>query len=90
MTDYEAAIENHSKAQAIYNVAVAAFRAGGSFEEFGAAQAAMKTANIAFDLAFEIECNRPIHTEPTPQGNQFVMPGCERDKSRGPKQMDLF
>ena len=29
-------------------------------------------------------------TEPTPQGNQYVMPGCERDKSRGPAQMDLW
>ncbi len=31
-----------------------------------------------------------FETEPTPIGNQHVIPGCERDKSRGPKQMDLF
>lgn len=29
-------------------------------------------------------------TEPTEQGNQYVIPGCEKDKTRGPKQMDLF
>lgn len=29
-------------------------------------------------------------TEPTEQGNQFVIPGCEKDKTRGPRQMDLF
>lgn len=31
-----------------------------------------------------------IATEPTPQGNQYVMPGCEHDQSHGPKQTDLF
>lgn len=29
-------------------------------------------------------------TEPTDQGNQYVIPGCEKDKTRGPTQMDLF
>lgn len=29
-------------------------------------------------------------SEPTEQGNQLVIPGCEKDKTRGPKQMDLF
>jgi hypothetical protein len=29
-------------------------------------------------------------TEPTEQGNQYVMPGCEKDRSRGPRQMDMF
>lgn len=29
-------------------------------------------------------------TEPTPAGNQYVLPGCEKDKRRGPSQMDLF
>lgn len=29
-------------------------------------------------------------TEPTPQGLQFVMPGCEKDQTRGPAQMSLF
>lgn len=32
----------------------------------------------------------PFATEPTEQGNQYVIPGCEKDKTRGPKQMDLF
>lgn len=31
-----------------------------------------------------------LATEPTNQGNQFILPGCEKDKRRGPKQMDLF
>lgn len=29
-------------------------------------------------------------TEPTEQGNQYVIPGCEKDRSRGPAQGDLF
>lgn len=29
-------------------------------------------------------------TEPTGQGLQYILAGCERDKTRGPKQMDLF
>ncbi len=29
-------------------------------------------------------------TEPTPAGNQFIIPGCEKDKTRGPTQADLF
>lgn len=29
-------------------------------------------------------------TEPTDQGNQYVIPGCEHDRSRGPSQMDMF
>ena len=29
-------------------------------------------------------------TEPTEQGNQYVLPGCEKDRSRGPSQGDLF
>lgn len=29
-------------------------------------------------------------TEPTDQGLQYVMPGCEKDRSRGSKQADLF
>jgi len=31
-----------------------------------------------------------FQTEPTEQGNQYVIPGCEKDKTRGPKQMDFF
>jgi hypothetical protein len=29
-------------------------------------------------------------TEPTPSGLQYTIPGCEKDRSRGPVQMDLF
>lgn len=29
-------------------------------------------------------------TEPTAAGLQYVMPGCERDRDRGPVQGDLF
>lgn len=29
-------------------------------------------------------------TEPTEQGSQYIIPGCEKDKTRGPKQMELF
>ncbi len=33
---------------------------------------------------------RQYASEPTEQGNQLVIPGCERDRSRGPAQGDLF
>lgn len=29
-------------------------------------------------------------TEPTPAGLQYIMPGCEKDQTRGPAQMSLF
>lgn len=29
-------------------------------------------------------------TEPTPIGLQYVIPGCEKDQTRGPAQMSLF
>lgn len=29
-------------------------------------------------------------TEPTQAGLQYVMPGCEKDRTRGPSQLDLF
>lgn len=29
-------------------------------------------------------------TEPTPIGLQYVIPGCEKDQSRGPAQFNLF
>jgi len=29
-------------------------------------------------------------TEPTEQGLQYVIPGCEKDRTRGPVQGDLF
>lgn len=32
---------------------------------------------------------KPI-TEPTEQGNQYVIPGCERDQSRKRGQLELF
>jgi hypothetical protein len=31
-----------------------------------------------------------VGTEPTEQGLQYIMPGCEKDRARGPKQSDLF
>lgn len=34
--------------------------------------------------------NHMIATEPTEQGLQFIIPGCERDNSRKPGQLDLF
>lgn len=38
------------------------------------------------------DCNVPAEpaTEPTEAGLQYVVPGCEKDRSRGPVQMDLF
>jgi len=84
---YQAAREAHNEAQAAYNVAVAAFRAGGSYEAFGVALTALKIADAAFDAAFNAERDR---TEPTEQGNQYVVPGCGHDISHGPKQIDLF
>lgn len=43
------------------------------------------------EAASVVAWTTPIfHTEPTPIGNQYVIPGCEKDKSRGPKQPDLF
>jgi hypothetical protein len=32
----------------------------------------------------------PLATEPTQAGLQYVMPGCEKDQTRGPSQMSLF
>jgi hypothetical protein len=32
----------------------------------------------------------PTPTELTPIGEQYVIPGCERAKDRGPAQFDLF
>jgi hypothetical protein len=39
-----------------------------------------------------VQPEKPIvyPTEPTPIGNQYVIPGCEKDKTRGPVQPDLF
>jgi hypothetical protein len=59
MTAYEAAIEAHNEALAIYNAALVAFRSGGSFEAFAAAQATKKIADAAYDAAFEIAANLP-------------------------------
>lgn len=33
---------------------------------------------------------RRAATEPTPEGLQYVMPGCEKDRTRGPAQLSLF
>lgn len=34
--------------------------------------------------------NCALWTEPTEAGNQYVLPGCEKEKTRGPTQADLF
>ena len=39
---------------------------------------------------YDIEAVLPPATEPTAAGLQYVMPGCEKDQSRGPSQMSLF
>jgi hypothetical protein len=59
MTAYEIACAAHNEALASYNVAVTAFRAGGSFEAFAAAKAEKLAADAAFDVAFEIASNLP-------------------------------
>lgn len=50
------------------------------------------TADLASarDLLAQLDRRAAFATEPTDQGNQYVIPGCEKDKSRGPSQMDLF
>lgn len=35
-------------------------------------------------------CGLDYATEPTEQGNQYVIPGCEKDQSRGPAQGSLW
>lgn len=42
------------------------------------------------DAAATIAAGARLTTEPTPAGLQYVMPGCEKDRSRGPRQLDLF
>lgn len=37
-----------------------------------------------------VTARKPFATEPTEQGLQYVIPGCEHDQSRGPEQMDLL
>jgi len=40
--------------------------------------------------AAAIEVKASPATEPTPSGLQYTIPGCEKDRTRGPVQMDLF
>jgi len=51
--------------------------------------------------ANDVDCFKHIETrkylawsdrdnEPTPAGNQFVIPGCAKDRTRGPEQGDMF
>lgn len=39
---------------------------------------------------WEAEHQPALATEPTEQGLQYVIPGCEKDRTHGPKQGDLF
>jgi hypothetical protein len=48
------------------------------------------TENLARIAAEKAAPREAFATEPTEQGNQFVIPGCEKDRTRGPKQGDLF
>jgi hypothetical protein len=73
MTAYEAAIEAHNEAIAIYNAALVAFRAGGSFGSFAAAQATKKVADAAFDAAFELAANLPEVEEVVEDDTQAEM-----------------
>lgn len=41
-------------------------------------------------LADKLDAMREPATEPTPEGLQYVVPGCEKDRRRGPEQMELF
>lgn len=73
MTAYEAAIAAHNEALAIYNAALVAFRAGGSYEALAAAQADKKIADAAFDEAFEIAANLPEEVEVADEDTQIEM-----------------
>jgi hypothetical protein len=64
--------------------------------EYRAADMAEEADELIADLAAartllaDLDRRSAFATEPTEQGNQYVMPGCEKDRSRGPRQMDLF
>lgn len=73
MTAYEAAIEAHNEAIALYNASLVAFRAGGSFEDFAAAQATKKIADAAYDAAYEIAANLPEVEEIAEDDTQVEM-----------------
>jgi hypothetical protein len=73
MTAYEVAIEAHNEAVSLYNAALVAFRSGGSFEAFAAAQATKKIADAAFDVAFEIAANLPEVEEIVEDDTQVEM-----------------
>lgn len=57
-TAYETAIEVHNAALGVFSGEISAFRAGGCFDVFGAAQMVKKAADDAFDIAFNIESER--------------------------------
>lgn len=67
------------------------------FTGSSAATAAEALAGVQALLAFSVAARRMTGpafpraaTEPTPAGLQYVMPGCEKDQTRGPVQMSLF
>lgn len=79
MTAYEAAIEAHNEAQAIFLAARAKFYAipgiatKADFAEFAAAQAAMKVANASFDEAYEAAMNLPEEVDAAEEDTQIEM-----------------
>ena len=62
-TAYQAASETHRVAIRAYNAAVTKYRALEiDDDEFNVAQVAKAEADKAFDVAFELEANRPEET----------------------------
>lgn len=62
--EYEIAYNAHNAALAVYDIALAAYRAGKIGDaEFLAARAVKVEADKAFDVAFEIASNLPEETE---------------------------
>lgn len=50
-----------------------------------------ETVTSLMASGMDIEPVKPYRTELTPEGEQTVIPGCERDSEQsGAKQMDLF
>lgn len=55
------------------------------------AAAAIRAENRRLsERELSLHLSKQAATEPTPAGLQYVMPGCDKDRSRGPVQMDLF
>jgi len=54
------------------------------------AERADELVTIGDASGYETRVSLVLATEPTEAGLQYVLPGCERDKSRGPAQADLF